>query len=64
MDTIGWFIANLHQMLGHDKTATVIGMPAGDRAACVICQYEAHPDKDTRAAVIRALAAEGTADDA
>lgn len=56
MDPIGWFIATLHQVLGHDKTAAVIGATPGDKDACLICQYERHPSDTTRQAVIRALA--------
>lgn len=40
MDTIGWFIATTHQLLGHDQAAAVVGQPAGDKAACLLCQYE------------------------
>lgn len=57
MDTFGWFIATLHQFLGHDKAAAFIGVPAGDKDACLICQYEAHPSEAGRQAVIEALAA-------
>ena len=56
MDHAGWFIATMHQMLGHDKTAAFLGQPAGNRDDCVICQYEAHPDDTRRQAVISALA--------
>lgn len=56
MDTIGWFIANLHQLIGHDKAATVLMVPAGDKTYCVLCAYEANPNDLTRAAVKRALA--------
>ncbi len=56
MDTIGWFIATTHQLLGHDKLAALIGQPTGDKAACVICQYEDRPSAERRQAVIDALA--------
>jgi hypothetical protein len=56
MDPIGWFIATLHQMLGHGKAAAVLGVPAGDKAACIICQYERSPSEAGRRAVIAALA--------
>src|SRR5215471_12859596 len=55
MDSIGWCIANLHQLLGHDKTAIVLGVPAGNKAACLICQYEAEPTDIRRVAVERAM---------
>jgi hypothetical protein len=55
MDQFGWFIATLHQTLGHEKAAAVIGMPAGDKTACVLCQYEADPSAERRQAVIDAI---------
>lgn len=55
MDQIGWFIATIHQMLGHDTGAAWMGVPAGDRAACVLCQYEADPSAERRQAVIDAI---------
>jgi hypothetical protein len=56
MDAIGWYIASLHKMLGHDKAAVVLGQPAGDKRACVICKYEASPTEANREAVLSALA--------
>ncbi|HEY6276923.1 MAG TPA: hypothetical protein VIX86_11390 [Streptosporangiaceae bacterium] len=61
MDRIGWFIATLHQLLGHEKTAAVIGMPSGNTDACVLCRHERSPDDLTRQAVIRALSPPGKA---
>jgi hypothetical protein len=55
LDPIGWFIANLHQLIGHDKAAAVCGVPAGDKTYCLICQHEANPTPDSRQAVIDAL---------
>mgnify|MGYP001033338278 CR=1 FL=1 len=40
MDTIGWFIATLHQMLGHDKAAAFLGEPPLDKRMCILCMYE------------------------
>jgi hypothetical protein len=40
MDTIGWFIATLHQMLGHTAAARFLGQPVGDQTACILCRYE------------------------
>ena len=40
MDTIGWLIANLHQMLGHDRTADFLGQDHGDKERCILCRYE------------------------
>ena len=56
MDDIGRYIATLHQLLGHDTAAAVLGVPAGDKRACLICAYERHPSDARRQAVIRALA--------
>jgi hypothetical protein len=56
MDAIGALIANLHQFLGHDKAALVLGVPPGDKDACIICAYERNPTEDGRAKVIAALA--------
>lgn len=61
MDAIGAFIGNLHQTLGHDKTAAYLGQPSGDRAECLLCAYERHPDAEHRAAVIDAIGS-GTRD--
>lgn len=58
MDAIGWFIATTHQMLGHDKTAAIIGQPPGDKDACLICQHERNPNNLSRQAVKRALSPE------
>ena len=57
MDSIGWFIATIHQLLGHDKAALVCGQDPGDKADCLICQYEADPTPERKAAVEHALAA-------
>lgn len=56
MDSIGWYIATLHSLLGHDKAAAVLGQPAGDKTACLICQYEARPTEEARQRVVEALA--------
>lgn len=56
MDPIGRFIAMLHEMLGHDKAAAFLGVPRGDRAACLICRYERTRTEVDRLAVIAALA--------
>lgn len=61
MDPIGWYIANLHRLLGHDKTAMVIGAPAYDRADCLICRYEREPTDENRRAVEQALTPTGGA---
>jgi hypothetical protein len=58
MDHIGWFIATLHGLVGHDAVAAFIGAPAGDRAVCVLCVFEADPSPANRQAVIAALAPE------
>ena len=55
MDPIGWCIANLHQLLGHDKAAAVLGVPVGDKTHCIICYYEHFPTPENKQAVIEAL---------
>jgi hypothetical protein len=57
VDAIGWFIANLHAMLGHEKAAAVMGVPAGDTAACVICRYERTRSEEDRQVVLDLLRA-------
>lgn len=55
MDTIGWFIATTHQLLGHDKTAAIIGQDPGDKGICILCRYERDPTQENRAAVEAAI---------
>lgn len=55
MDPIGWFIATLHSLIGHDKAAAFLQVPVGDKTQCLICQHERRPTEATRAAVVRAL---------
>jgi hypothetical protein len=55
VDSIGWFIATLHTLTGHDAAADLIGAARGDHAACLICQYENDPTDARRAAVVHAL---------
>jgi hypothetical protein len=40
MDIYEWFIANLHQWLGHDRTAAYLGVPPRDRGTCKLCNPE------------------------
>jgi hypothetical protein len=40
MDTVGWYIATLHQMLGHDKTAAALGEAPYNKNTCILCLYE------------------------
>lgn len=56
MDIFDWFIAVLHQMIGHDKTAIVLSQPPGDRADCILCAYERHPTPAMMDRVITAFA--------
>jgi hypothetical protein len=58
MDSVAWFIATAHNLLGHDKTAALIGAGAGDKSRCLICAYERHPTEERRQAVITALSPE------
>lgn len=47
LDAIGAYIANLHQILGHERTRRVLSQPAYDPATCVLCRYErGHATKD------------------
>jgi hypothetical protein len=55
MDRIGWYIATLHSLVGHNTAARYLGQPAGDRSECIICRYEQHPTSESRQAVIDAL---------
>jgi hypothetical protein len=55
MDTIGWYIATTHQVLGHGKAAATLGVPAGDKDACLLCAYEADPTEENKRAVIEAI---------
>lgn len=55
MDTIAWFIATLHSIIGHDKTARVIGQSAGDKDVCILCCYERNPSQAARDKVLKAL---------
>lgn len=56
LDHVGWFIATMHSLVGHDTTAAFCGQPPGDRSACVICAYERQPTAARKRAVIEALA--------
>jgi hypothetical protein len=40
MDPIGLYIATMHQLLGHDKTAVFLGVPPYNPATCVLCCFE------------------------
>jgi hypothetical protein len=56
MDPIGWFIATLHQMLGHDKARMVVGAVSGpDEADCLLCEYETDPTPERKARVVAAI---------
>lgn len=55
LDPVGWYIATSHTLLGHDKTAAMIGADPGDKTACLLCIYDARPTNAARDAVIGAL---------
>lgn len=55
MDIFGWFVANVHQMLGHDTAAAFIGQPSGSKNDCLLCQYDRAPTDANRVAVVSAL---------
>lgn len=56
LDPVGWYVATMHQLLGHAKAAVAMGVPPGDAGECIICAYEADPTPERRQAVIDALA--------
>jgi len=53
MDAIGWYMATLHQLLGHDKAAQVLGQPPYNAEMCVLCLFER--GKATREEVINRI---------
>lgn len=53
MDSFGWFIAALHQILGHRQTAAFLGEDPVDSAQCILCQYDT--GEATRADVINRI---------
>ena len=55
MDPIAVFIANTHRLLGHDLAAAFMACAPGDRDACVLCQFEAHPTAERKQAVVAAI---------
>jgi hypothetical protein len=42
LDTIGWYIVTLHQLLGHRKAAAALSQETqpGEEADCIVCMYE------------------------
>jgi hypothetical protein len=40
LDAIGHYIATLHQIMGHDKAAAVIGQPPYNKDTCIMCLYD------------------------
>lgn len=40
MDIMGWYIATMHQLLGHDKAAAAMGVPPYNKNTCILCLYE------------------------
>jgi hypothetical protein len=61
MDQIGWYIATLHGLLGHDTAAAVLGQDPGDKNACALCAYEREPTPEHKHAVEAALTPTGKA---
>lgn len=63
MDIIDWTIFQLHQMLGHDKAAAVLGVdpwPFGRDVECLLCAGKTEEWKEE---VERARASAGVPDD-
>lgn len=60
MDEIGVFIATLHGLLGHAKTAAYLGQDPGSMAErmteCKLCIYEHDPSPENKRDVEQALA--------
>ena len=56
LDTIGWYIVNLHQLLGHNKAAAILGQPPYNRDTCILCLYD--KDEVTREQVIERIGKE------
>jgi hypothetical protein len=52
VDAAGWYVATMHQLLGHEKAAAAMGVPAGDKSECA---FEADPTPERRQAVIDAI---------
>ena len=40
LDTIGYYIIQFHQLLGHDKAAAFLGQPPYNRNMCILCLYD------------------------
>ncbi len=55
MDAIGWYIATMHALLGHDAASDALGQDRGDKTKCVICRYEQQLTADSEQAVNEAL---------
>jgi hypothetical protein len=60
MDPIGKYIFDCHVMLGHDKTAALLGQPPRDKATCVICIYQAHPTAENQQKIEEAIGRSAT----
>jgi hypothetical protein len=56
MDAVGWYIATIHDLMGHDTAAAFIGAPAGDKSQCAICRYERTRSEEDRRLVLALLA--------
>lgn len=56
MDSIDLYILRLHELIGHDHTAEVLGQDPGDKSKCLICAYERDPTPENKQAVEQALA--------
>lgn len=57
LDTVGWFIATLHQFLGHEKTRQYLGQASReDESTCMLCRHER--GEVTRQDVIECLGVE------
>jgi hypothetical protein len=57
MDAIGWFLATIHGLLGHQGASRYLGITPGDPRHCSLCQYERDPSPTNRRKVFSALTA-------
>ena len=40
LDSFGWFIWTMHQLLGHQKASVAIGVDPGDEEECTLCLFD------------------------
>ncbi len=55
MDIFSWYVATMHQLLGHDKAALAMGQDPAPGERCLLCEYEEDPSPERRRAVVAAM---------